>query len=308
MNAHVGKQVLLRAAAAALVVMLLLGFVLATRLMLSGVPLSPIVLGLLCVLQVPLVAVFACGLGTYWLVDDWVRSEAWALIITAGFSRRRIAAAAVAPGLVVALWMVLFNVTVFRKASLDGTRALASVQLEDSGRAMARAGVVQLGPLRLLARRAEGPALHGALSSFDALALEATEARFADDTLVAHGVTLLMLEEAMRFTASSARLRLPEATPWAWGARLQSDRRGMTKGLALALSIPVSMLSAVLCASMGRRLGRRGAFVLWAVLGVGALLGVNMALATSAWWAFQPLWPLAAILLWVVGFDRARAS
>lgn len=309
MNAYVGKQVLARCAVTALVVMTLLVFVLATRLMLSGLPLSLAVLGLLCVLQFPQVVTFACGLGTWWFVDDWVRSEAWALISTTGVSRRQIAAAVLAPGVVVALWMMVFNVTVFRKASIDGTRAMASVQLEDSGRALSRAGVLQVGAFRLLARDAEGPTLHGVLSAFDSFAIEATEATFGGDTLVAEGITLLKLDPPLlRFTASSAQLTLSDETTWTWGPRLASDARGLIRALTLALSIPVSMWAAVLCASLGRRLGRLPAFVLWAALGAGALFGVSVALASSPWWQLQPLGPPVVFLGWALGFWRVREA
>ena len=157
MNAHLGMHVLRRSALATFGVMLLLVFVLATKLMMSGVPLSASVLGLLTAMQLPHVVIFACGLGTYWLIDEWVGNETWALISTTGVSRRRLAAAVLAPGMI-ALWMLVFNVTAFRKAIADAGRALASVQLEDAGRAMARAGVLQVGPLRLRRDRPTAPA------------------------------------------------------------------------------------------------------------------------------------------------------
>ena len=100
-------------------VLLLLVFVLATKLMMSGVRLSASVLGLLTAIQLPHVVIFACGLGTYWLIDEWVGNETWALISTTGVSRRRLAAAVLAPGMVIALWMLVFNVTAFRKAIAD---------------------------------------------------------------------------------------------------------------------------------------------------------------------------------------------
>lgn len=221
---------------------------------------------------------------------------------------RCLAAAVLAPGMVIALWMLVFNVTAFRKAIADAGRALASVQLEDAGRAMARAGVLQVGPLRLLARSADGPRLHDALVSLDTFAAEATDARFEGDTLHAEGVTLVVLEPPVRITAASAQLTLPRATPWAWGPRLQSDARRLSKALALALGIPASMLAASLCASLGLRLGRVRAFLLWSTLGVGALFVINAALAPGAWWPYQPLGPVVVFLGWAFASTRVRET
>jgi hypothetical protein len=259
-------------------------------------------------MQLPQVVIFTCGLGTYWLIDEWVCREVWAVFSTSGVSRRRLTVAVLAPGMVMALWMLVFNVTAFRKAIGDAGRELAVVQLEDAGRAMARAGVLQVGPLRVLARSAEGPRLHDALASLDTFAAEATDARFADDTLRAEGLTLLMLEPPARITAQRAQLTLPGAAPWAWGARLQSDARGSSKALALALGIPASMLAAVLCASLGLRLGRLRAFMLWSTLGFGALFLINAALAPSDWWLYQPLGPIAVFFGWALAFTRVREA